>query len=220
MHKFSPFSASAALIAVLVATGPAYGIKAYTTDAQEVTLRSAPRNDSKAISTIPPASAVELVNPNSWSHVRYTRPEGDVKDGWMPSKFLGARPPDSAVAKELGAENAALKEFATGLEQDKSSLAQRERELTDKLTKLNAAYEELKSGSGNYLKLKAEYDSARVSLTSAQENIQTLIQENENLKLTQRIQYFVAGAAVLLAGWLLGWLTTRRQKKKKQSYFF
>lgn len=220
MYILRTLSASAALTAVLVAAGPAYGIKAYTTDAQDLPLRSAPRNDSKAIATIPPASAVEVVNPNSWTRVRYTKPEGDVKDGWLPSKFLGARPPDSAVAKELGAENAALKEFATGLEQEKSTFLQREKELTDKLTKLNAAYEELKSGSANYLKLKSEYDSAKMSLTSAQENIQTLIQENENLKLTQRIHMFVAGGGVAFLGWFLGWLTTRRQKRRKSNYFF
>ena len=44
------------------------------------------------------------------------------------------------------------------------------------------------------MKLKSENDSAKASLASAQENIQALIQENENLKLSNNVRWFVAGA--------------------------
>ena len=97
----------------------------------------------------------------------------------------------------------------------KRSWTQKEKELTDKLTKLNAAYEELKGGSANYVKLKSEYDSAKSGLTSAQENIQALIRENDNLKLTHNIQWFVSGAGVMLFGWFLGWATSKWRKKKR-----
>lgn len=219
MNKFLSFSGSAVLVAVFFLAAPAFGAKAYTTDTQEVTLRARPKADSKAIAVVPPASAVELMSTNTWVHVKYTKPDGESRDGWIQSRFLGARPPDSAVAKELGTENTALREQLNIVEREKAGLFQREKELTDKLTRLNAVYEELKGGSANYLKLKAEYDSARTSLTGAQENIQTLIQENENLKISQRIQWFAAGAIVLLLGWFLGWASGRRQRKRKPSYF-
>ena len=128
--------------------------------------------------------------------------------------------PSSSVAAELRAENEALKERLDELDKEKTGLSQREKELSDKLTKLNVVYEELKGGSANYLKLKSEYDSAKASLTTAQENIQTMIQENENLKLSQRVQWFVAGALVLLFGWFMGWATGRRSKKKKGTYYY
>ena len=99
-------------------------------------------------------------------------------------------------------------------------LSQREKELTDKLTRLNAAYEELKGGSANYLKLKSEYDAAKASLASAQENIQTMIQENENLKVSRRSSGLWQGQRVLLFGWFMGWATGRRRKKKKGSYYY
>jgi SH3 domain protein len=47
-----------------------------------------------------------------------------------------------------------------------------------------------------------------------------MIQENENLKVSQRVQWFVAGAMVLLLGWFIGWATGRRQKKRKASYYY
>ncbi len=220
MVKFRSALALATALAIVVPASAALAIKAYTTDTQELTLRATPSSTGKSLLTIPPASSVELVNPRSYTKVRYQKPGGEAREGWIASRFLSAQPPDSSVARELKEENEALKEHLGELDKEKAGLSQREKELTDKLTKLNAAYEELKGGSVNYLKLKSEYDSAKASLASAQENIQTMIQENENLKLSQRVQWFVAGALVLIFGWFVGWATGRRQKKKRGSYYY
>jgi SH3 domain protein len=220
MNRFRSVLALATALAVLVPAGTALAVKVYTTDTQELPLRASPSIGGKSLLMIPPASGVELVNPHSYTKVRYEKPGGEVREGWVASRFLSSQPPDSSVARELKAENETLKERLDELDKEKAGLSQREKELTDKLTKLNAAYEELKGGSVNYLKLKSEFDSAKSSLASAQENIQTMIQENENLKLSQRVQWFVAGALVLVFGWFMGWVTGRRHKKKKGSYYY
>ncbi|MGC9964002.1 MAG: TIGR04211 family SH3 domain-containing protein [Syntrophobacteraceae bacterium] len=220
MNKFRSALALATALTILVPAGTALAIKAYTTDTQELPLRASPSTSGKSLLTIPPASSVELVNPHSYTKVRYGKPGGEVREGWVASRFLSAQPPDSSVARELKTENEALKERLDELDKEKAGLSQREKDLTDKLTRLNSAYEELKGGSVNYLKLKSEYDSAKSSLASAQENIQTMIQENENLKVSQRVQWFVAGALVLLLGWFIGWATGRRKRKKKGSYYY
>ncbi|MHC1727061.1 MAG: TIGR04211 family SH3 domain-containing protein [Syntrophobacteraceae bacterium] len=220
MHSFRPALVVAASVIALLAASPALATKAYTTDTQEIPLRLTPKNEGKTILMIPPASEVELVNPSAWVHVRYTKPTGELRDGWVQNKFLGARPPDSTAIRDLGVQNEALRQQLSVLDQEKSGLSQREKDLTEKLTKLNAAHEELKGGSANYLKLKSEYDSAKASLASAQDHIQSLIQENENLKISQRVQWFVAGALVLLTGLSLGWGIGRRQKKKKGAYYY
>jgi SH3 domain protein len=220
MNKFGSALALATALTFLAPAGAALAVKAYTTDTQELSLRASPSSGAKSLLTIPPASSVELVNPHSYTKVRYEKPGGEAREGWVPSRFLSAQPPDSSVSNELKTENEALKERLDELDKEKAGLSQREKDLTDKLTRLNAAYEELKGGSVNYLKLKSEYDSAKSSLASAQENIQTMIQENENLKVSQRVQWFVAGALVLLFGWFMGWATGRRRKKKKGSYYY
>ncbi len=220
MDRFRSALALTTVLAILIPAGTALAVKVYTTDAQELPLRSSPASNSKTLLMIPPGTGVELSHPNSFTMVRYQKPNGETREGWVLTKFLSSVPPDSTVAKELGSENETLKGRLGSLDKEKSELSQREKELTDKLTRLNAAFEELKGGSTNYLKLKSDYDTSKASLASAQENIQTLIQENENLKLTQRVQWFVAGAVVLLMGWFLGWSTGRRQKKKKGSYYY
>jgi SH3 domain protein len=124
------------------------------------------------------------------------------------------------MTRELETENAAMKAQLGEADKEKTELSQKEKELTDKLTKLNAAYEELKGGSANYMKLKSEYDAAKAGLASAQGNIQTLIQENENLKLSHNIRWFVAGALVMLSGWFMGWATGRWRKKRRGTYYY
>ncbi len=209
-----------AALVILVPAGAALAAKAYTTDAQELSLRSTPSSNGKILLMIPPSSAVELVNPNSYTRVRYAKPDGEIREGWIASRFLSPWPSDPSIARGLGAENAALKERLEELERGKTALSAKEEELTDKLTRLNAAYEELKGGSANYLKLKSEYDSVKTSQASAQENIQALIQENENLKLSREIQWVVVGVASLFFCLFIGWATGRRSRKKKGPYYY
>jgi len=87
------------------------------------------------------------------------------------------------------------------------------------LARLATDYEALKNGSSNFLKLKSEYDSLKTALTSAQDNIQKLIQENKNLKLSERIKWFLAGAAVLFFGFVMGMAAGRYQRKRRATQY-
>jgi SH3 domain protein len=207
-----------ALVLLVLGAGTGWAAKAFTTDAQEVGLRAAPNPNAKQVVAIPPGSAVEVVQGNQWSRVQYTPPGGGPHEGWVQSRFLAGRPPESNALKALTAENAALREQISLLDKEKAGFQQREKELSDKLVKLSSAYEELKGGSANYLKLKGEYDSVKQGLASAQESIQTLLQKNEGLELSNRIQWFLAGATVLLFGLAVGWATGRHQKKRRSLY--
>ena len=206
------------LFFIFFSAASAWAAKAYITDAQDLPLRNTPNANSKVLLTIPPASPVEVLDQRQWSRVSYTRPGGETREGWVPTKSLGARPPDSAALKQLDIENAALREQIGLLDKDKSGFGQREKDLTDKVAKLSAAYEELKNGSANYVKLKEEYDSTKTLLRNAQEYIQNLLQEKEDLRLSNRIQWFIAGALVLLFGMIMGWGFGRRQKKRRAYY--
>ena len=220
MNRFRSALALATALAILIPAGAALAVKAYTTDTQELPLRASPSSSGKTLLMVPPASEVELVYPGSYTKVRYLKPGGQMQEGWIASRFLSPRLPDLSMTKGLEAENVALKAQRSEADREKTELSEKEKELTDKLTKLNAAYEELKGGSANYMKLKSEYDSAKAGLASAQGNIQTLMQENENLTLSHSIRWFVAGALVLLSGWFIGWATGRWRKKRRGTYYY
>ncbi|MFP5213326.1 MAG: TIGR04211 family SH3 domain-containing protein [Acidobacteriota bacterium] len=198
----------------------AWAVKAYIIDPKEASMRSGPGTQNRVILSIPSGTAVEVLKGNDYTHIRYTLPDGQTKEGWVNSRSLGPRPPEEALTKELESENGALREKLAMTEKEKSDLTQKEKEITDKLAKLENAHEALKNGSANYIKLKDEYDAVKLSLAQSQENIQTLIQENQNLRAFQNLKWFAIGSIVLFLGWFIGWITGKRQKKRRSTYFF
>jgi SH3 domain protein len=209
------------IIFMLASIAPVQGwaAQAYTTDTQEVPLRSGASTKNRTIMKIPPATVVEVVKQPDWTLVSYTSPDGEVKQGWVSSSLLSFRPPDSVVVRELRTENRGLREQAESAEKEKQELARNEKDLSDKYAKLETEYEALKSGSANFIQLKEEYDSLKFALAGAQENIQTLLQENDSLKFSQTIRSFAAGAAVLLVGLFIGWTVGKRIKRRRSNYF-
>jgi SH3 domain protein len=218
MKRFCRSLISMFLLGVIWDPAAIWAAKAYVSDPKEASLRAGPGTNYKVVTTIPTGTGLEILKTAEWIQVRFTGPGGDVKEGYIQNSSVAAYPPESIFVKQLQSENAQVNEKLAGLEKEKSDHAQKERDLTEKLKKMEAAYEALKSGSTNYLKLKEEYDAVKSAQVSAEENIQALIQENEDLKFSARVKWFIAGAIVLLFGWLLGWLTSRSQKKHKPYY--
>jgi hypothetical protein len=70
----------------------------------------------------------------------------------------------------------------------------------------------------SYLKLKEDYDDVKSAQVSAEENIQAIIQENEDLRSSARFKWFIQGAVVLLFGWFLRWSTSRSRKMRRPYY--
>jgi SH3 domain protein len=206
------------LLAVIWSPAAIWAAKAYVSDPKEAALRAGPGTNYKVVTTIPTGTGLEILKTAEWIQVRFTGPGGDVKEGYIQNSSVAAYPPESIFVKQLQSENAQFNEKLAGLEKERLDHAQKERDLAEKLKKMEAAYEALKSGSTNYLKLKEEYDAVKSAQVSAEENIQALIQENEDLKFSARVKWFIAGAIVLLFGWFLGWLTSRSQKKHKSYY--
>jgi SH3 domain protein len=192
-----------------------WGAKAYVADPKETALRAGPGTNYKVLATIPTGTGLEVVKAAEWIQVRLAGPGAEVKDGWVLNTAVAPFPPESTFVKELQTENAQINEKLNSLEREKADLLQKDKELAEKLKKVETAFESLKSGSTNYLKLKEESDAAKAALTSAEENVQALIQENEDLKFSARIKWFIAGAMVLLFGWVLGWLTSRSRKRHR-----
>ncbi len=209
---------SVLLLAVLWCPASTWAAKAYISEPKDAPLRAGPGQNYKVLATIPSGSALEVLKSAEWIQVRFTGPNGETKDGWVLNSSIGAYPPENILVRQLQSENAEANEKLALLEKEKTDHIQKEKDLTEKLRKLEIAHETLKSGSTNYLKLKEENDAVKSALTSAEENIQSIIQENEDLKFSARIKWFIAGAIVLLFGWFLGWLTSNSQKKRRHYY--
>jgi len=207
-------------LAMILFPAATWAAEAYVSDPKETSLRAGPGQNYKVLAAIPSGSSLEVLKPAEWIQVRFVGPGGEIKEGWVQNSAVAAYPPENSFIKELQAENAQLSEKLASLEKENVDFVQREKDLAEKLKKSETAYESLKSGSTNFVRLKEECDAIKSALVSAEENTQALIQENEDLKFSARIRWFIAGAIVLLFGWLLGWLTSRTQKKRRSQYTF
>lgn len=132
--------------------------------------------------------------------------------------FQGTTASGTTLNRFLEVENQGLRERLAALEREKAALSQRERELTEKIRRVQNDYEALKTDSLTYLQLREEHDSAKSALAMAQDSAQALARENESLKLSQRIRWIAGGVLVLFLGWASGMLMARRKKKRPQNY--
>lgn len=207
------------LAAVVLDFRDCWAEKAYVTDAHEIAFRSGPSSKDRVLRMLQPGTGVEVLSTrNDWSRIRFSEGSEEPRVGWVLSKYLITQSPEETQAKGLEMENASLKEAIKGLEREKAEFAKREKELQEKISKVESSYEALRSGSANYLKFKDEFDQTRAALASVQATNQALIQENENLKLSQNIKWFIAGAVVLIGGWWVGMITGRLQRRRRPQY--
>ena len=189
--------------------------KAYVTNTLEAALRTGPSSENRVVTMLPAGTPAEILSTrHDWTRVRVSEGTGKVREGWVQSRFLGTDSPEQMQAKGLEMENASVKERLAELEKEKQDFARKEKDLLDKIAKLEASYKELESGSANYIKLKEECESTKSALADAQGHNNSLIQENENLRLSQRIKWFGMGALVLFFGWFVGIVTGKRRRRR------
>ncbi len=153
---------AAFFLAMILFPAATWAAKAYVSDPKETPLRAGPGMNYKVLATLPSGSGLEVLKTAEWIQVRFSGPGGEIKEGWVQNSAVAAYPPESSFIKELQAENAQIHEKLVSLERERADLAQREKDLTEKLKKAETAYESLKSGATNYVKLKEEYDGVKV----------------------------------------------------------
>lgn len=168
---------------------------------------------------VPISPIVELVRlHNEWGPLRFAELSHKVNERWIRVMFQGTLPAERTLSRFLELENLALKERIASIEKEKSILLQNEKQMADRLRGVEADYENLKTRSAGYLKLKEEYQSIKSALTVAREDTRFLAQENESLRISHRVRWLIIGILVFFSGWLVGMRMGRRRKKRPSSY--
>jgi SH3 domain protein len=207
---------------------PSWASRAYVTDSFKITLRRGPSNEHLIVAMIPSGAPVEILESSSdWTHVRLLDDERGQKEGWVLSRFLMTREPWESKAETLSKEVDSLKkEIAQLTEQFSESSGNREnlagklQEKEKTLKQLQEEYSTLKRGASGYLNLKKDYEATLSALETAKVTNQRLTEENEDLRATQKIKWFLIGALVLFSGWLIGVFTGRLQKKLRRTSYY
>jgi len=170
-----------------------WAAKAYVTDSFRISLRRGPSIENKILKFLPSGMPVEVLeSQEGWSRVQPLEPRQRSLKGWVLSRYLITRLPWETQARSLEQENIQLKEKLARIEEERE--------------------ETLKWKVADYLELKAAHEIA-------QETVQTLTRENENLRSSQRNKWFAMGALVLLCGLMIGLVIGGKEKKRRSNIY-
>ncbi len=146
-------------------------------------------------------------------------------EGWILKRYLSDQPPLETVVEELQTKNAAMKEQET-LISDQLALTtttntRLETDLTTCVADLNKTqddYQFLEEETADVVAIKKNLTINEEKVDELSTKLATVIQENEILKQSHQTRWFMAGAATLILGWLVGLMSARSKKRRSSLY--
>lgn len=217
----------ARLIVFLLILGyPVFGFAetSWVSDQFEITMRSGPSTENAIILMLTSGTALDVLESDAGNGYAKVR-TASGREGWVLSRYLMSQQParerivglteelnrararaDSlsgqfeAVKQQQGADSAQIR----GLQQDNAALA--------------SELEELKRISADVLAINTDNQGLRQRLSDAEIKMNMLEEENHVLRSRQNRDWFIAGAAVLVAGMIVGLIIPRIRLRRRSRY--
>jgi len=196
----------------------------YVTDSFEVTMRSGTSTSNSIVRILKSGQAVTVLEEDLASQYSLVEIE-DGKKGYVLTRFLDDIPSARQRLEKLQQKSQKQKETINSLGEEikqlkiefndeqadneslKSTLLASENELT-----------KVRTASENTLSILEDNERLKSIVTELRKDKQSLSDENDSLKDTTKMDWFVRGAAVSLIAFLLGIVITRIRWRKKDSW--
>ncbi|GFK95880.1 hypothetical protein NNJEOMEG_03753 [Fundidesulfovibrio magnetotacticus] len=209
---------AAALSCLLAAARPALAQQLYVADVQEITVRTGPTLENKIVQMLKSGSRVEkLKEEGEWYYVR----TDTGKEGWVLKRYLSNDTPIRVQFDEFKSRNADMIEKAGKVEaiigkyeEDNKNLRQNLTALQAEHARVKAEFEALSKANANVAEMTKSHAELKAAYDTTRQEMERLRRENESLRDLSDVKWFLAGAGVLLAGWLFGYLLGRSARKK------
>ncbi|MFZ5425774.1 MAG: TIGR04211 family SH3 domain-containing protein [Thermodesulfobacteriota bacterium] len=212
-----------ALTVFLFISRPAMAQQAYVADVQEITVRTGPSLENKIVQLVKSGSRLEkLKEEGEWAQVRTE----NGKDGWVLKRYLSAETPVKVQFEEFKARNADMIEKAGKVEAIIGKYEEESKALQQRMASLKADYEKVKSdfdalsrANADVAEMTRSYREIKAASEAARQEADQLRRRNESLQDLSDVKWFLAGAGVLFAGWLFGYLLGRSSRKKSNRMY-
>lgn len=206
-----------ALCMLYFCAGISWSKTLYISDQLIISLRKLPIDDSEVIKYLRSDTAVEYIDEaNGYFQVR----ADDQAVGFIKKNYLTETFPNSSIVQQLRQENKSLQAEIAALEQKISRLRQAEqnaelfqnriRAIETEKTELIQSFENLKQNAKHVDEIAAERNRLMRENEIFSRQLTSLAVASDEVFLNQAISWFLAGAGVLIFGWLLG----RRSRKR------
>lgn len=194
-----------------------YAETKYVTENLEITLRRGPGTEYKITHMIKAGTPMTVLEETEeWTRVQLD----DDKDGWVLTRFLQSKIPDSITLKKLQKTYSALKNEADALKEENRALMEKSEMLAAELSQrqnefgtLNTTYETLKNESADFLELQANHEKVVAELSKTKEKIGQLESELSSVYNDKRMNWVLVGAGVLLIGIIIGFITKPQRRR-------
>jgi len=189
----------------------------YITDVLRITVREGNGPDYKMLDVLESGQEVEVISKSDeWAKVRL--PNGKV--GWLAGKYLTSQKAGNAALKKtqekealLNIQNAALRKEIDQLRDELKNINLQLAESKQALFVTNKSIETLKDNPSSYAELETKYREAEKKLSLQKSKMENLEDELTRLILQQNVMWLLAGAGILLVGFIIGY-SARRDKRR------
>lgn len=189
----------------------------YVSDTLKVTVRSGPGTEYKILDIAESGDRVEILETgDDWTLVKLA----SGKEGYVTTRYLVPGPTYAIRFEQMQTKHKALTQQAAGLLEENTRLKQENKQLTaalsgseNTLKKLQADYQELKTGSAEFLSLKSKFKQVNEQLATQTQKADNLDKELSKVELNQYIKWFLAGSGVLLVGFIVGFSARRGRRR-------
>jgi len=196
-----------------------YAQTVYVIDEFEVTMRTGPSIENKIIAMLPTGTKLQVIEEQGdWVLVR--SPTG--MEGWVLKRYASVETPKKIIIDQLHKKyEDALKNLE--IETEKALMFEKEnKELRvalntsqEKLERVKQDYTSLITESKDFLKLKKEHTINFANLRKATSELEQLRKENEELRSSTNIIWFLSGAAVVIVSWLIGYVMGKINRRSR-----
>lgn len=189
----------------------------YVRPTAEVVVRRGQGTEYKIVGMVKNGDSVDILEESgSYARIRF----GD-KEGWMLKRYLSAEPPMGEIVASLRKERDELqRENAEATEQAQMASAELSKIRADldvvlaEREKIVRDYQLLMSDAANVVQTKNDLQRVSAENEQLQQRVGVLAEDNKELKKKTAINWFLAGAGVLLVGILIGRLPSPSRRRK------
>jgi SH3 domain protein len=197
----------------------------YVSDDISITLRRGPGTEYKILKSLKTGAQVEILEEGEQYSLVHAE---DGTEGYVLRQYLTPELPKSMVIARLNREKDRLqtriKELEKraqdwvnekgGLQRQVADVQQAFQAEKGKRLEVTKSYENLQEGARNVTELLSERERMQAENDQQAAELKKLRQENESILRKAIINWFLAGAGVLFAGWLMG----KRSRTKRRGF--
>ena len=208
----------------ILLTGTVQAETRYVSDRLEITMRSGTSTSHGIVRMLRSGTPVEVLETDKQSG--YSRVKtSSGKEGWVLTRFLmngpAARDRLAEAEKrlaELELENRKMHTSMATLREEMSTVEKQRQDLDNEHRNVSPERTEIKRTASSALAIDSENKELKSRMVALERNLQTVQQENENLKDRTARDWFMVGAAVVLLGIIVGLIIPRIRWRKKSSW--